>query len=145
MKKKQKTVLHINPPPRDRRCECCQRHTSELKPFGKAGDPLVGDFDGALLLKNFRPDFYHIKEYDEILNRITEMCRSTESWEEYEKCLIEEVGKEKAQDLLGYEQAVNSISASWECRDCFIMDGKEYFDKRHDCWEKRMKDEMSEV
>ena len=36
--KKQKPIIHINPPPPDRRCECCRRHISELKPFGGAGD-----------------------------------------------------------------------------------------------------------
>jgi hypothetical protein len=37
--------ININPPPSDCRCECCGKHISELKPFGKAGDPLVGDFE----------------------------------------------------------------------------------------------------
>ena len=46
--------ITINPPPKDRNCECCGRNNTEIKPFGKAGDPLVGDFDGALLVKNFR-------------------------------------------------------------------------------------------
>jgi hypothetical protein len=44
----------LNPPPENGRCDCCRRHISELKPFGKAGDPLVGDFEGALLLKTYR-------------------------------------------------------------------------------------------
>ncbi len=47
-----KKTISINPPPRDRACECCGR--KDMKPFGKAGDPLVGDFDGALLVKTFR-------------------------------------------------------------------------------------------
>lgn len=47
------TIL-INPPPSDKRCECCKRHISELKPFGGPSDPLVGNFSGALLVKNFR-------------------------------------------------------------------------------------------
>ena len=38
--------FYINPPPQDGTCTCCGRHISELKPFGKAGDPLIGDFDG---------------------------------------------------------------------------------------------------
>ena len=46
--------ISINPPPMDMGCECCGRHAKDCKPFGKAGDPLVGDFDGVLLLKNFR-------------------------------------------------------------------------------------------
>ena len=52
---KDKARIIINPPPKDGRCYCCGRHISELTPFGKAGDPLVGDFDGALLVKNNRP------------------------------------------------------------------------------------------
>jgi hypothetical protein len=51
---KPKPVISINPPPLDRCCMGCGKHISEVKPFGKAGDPLVGDFDGARLLKNFR-------------------------------------------------------------------------------------------
>jgi len=47
-------IVRINPPPSDERCECCGRHVSELKPFGGPGDPLVGDFSGALLAKHFR-------------------------------------------------------------------------------------------
>jgi hypothetical protein len=36
----------VNPPPSDRRCECCGKHISELEPFdGPAG---------AILVKNFR-------------------------------------------------------------------------------------------
>jgi hypothetical protein len=32
------------------RCDCCGKHMSELKPYGKAGDPLVGDLNGELLV-----------------------------------------------------------------------------------------------
>ena len=66
--------ISINPPPADGRCNCCGRHLSELKPFGKAGDPMVGDFDGALLIKKFRPDFPYDegaeKAWDEAENRL---------------------------------------------------------------------------
>jgi hypothetical protein len=48
--------IHINPPSHDRRCWCCGRPISQLKPFGKAGDPLVGDFDGVYLVKKGRRD-----------------------------------------------------------------------------------------
>ena len=48
--------VHINPPPRDEKCECCGKHIKDLKPFGGHGDPLVGDFKGALLVKTFRED-----------------------------------------------------------------------------------------
>jgi len=48
---KEKMQISINPPPPDGCCEHCGKSVKELKPFGKAGDPLVGDFDGALLVK----------------------------------------------------------------------------------------------
>ena len=35
-------------------CDCCTRHISELRPFGKAGDPLKGDFEGAYIVKVYR-------------------------------------------------------------------------------------------
>ena len=46
--------ININPPPADGKCQVCGRSLEELKPFGKAGDPLVGDFDGELLVKRWR-------------------------------------------------------------------------------------------
>ena len=58
---KEKARININPPPEDGRCDCCGRHISELTPFGKAGDPLVGDFDGELLIKKLRA----VGPYDE--------------------------------------------------------------------------------
>lgn len=50
-----KPVISINPPPRDRCCEVCHKNINDLKAFGGPGDPLVGDFTGAKLVKNFRP------------------------------------------------------------------------------------------
>lgn len=130
MTKKQKTVISINPPPQDLKCECCGRHISKLKPFGKAGDPLVGDFDGQLLLKMFRAMTWHREEWDKILEEVYEQCRNTESWEDFESDLIKHVGKKKAQTLIGYDQLVNTVEASWECRECIVLYGKEFFEKR---------------
>lgn len=50
-------TIQINTPPSNLCCERCGKHISKLKPFGKAGDPLVGDFDGARLVKTFRCEF----------------------------------------------------------------------------------------
>ena len=52
--KQAKTRIVINGPPNSGRCHGCGKGPGELKPYGKAGDPLVGDFDGALLIKTFR-------------------------------------------------------------------------------------------
>jgi len=46
----------INGPPRERCCSICNRSISDLKAFGGPGDPCVGDFTGAKLVKRFRED-----------------------------------------------------------------------------------------
>jgi hypothetical protein len=103
-------VLHINPPPSDKCCEKCHKHISELKPFGGPGDPLVGDFTGRLLLKNFRAMHPRIKEYDDKVAAIKD-------WDEFFK-----TNPEEAENLSFYDQLVSTVSASWECRDCFIRE-----------------------
>jgi len=100
--------IFINPPPQDKRCECCRKHISELKPFGHAGDPLVGDFNGALLVKTFRTMALKLNEIQE---------------EEYKKRITEE-------QFNFYEQLSCTVEASWECRDCIILEDEEYFKKR---------------
>ena len=121
--------ININPPPSDGRCNCCGRHISKLKPFGKAGDPLVGDFEGALLVKKFRP----AGPYDE---------EAEKAWNEAEKCiadagykdkdplewLINKYGKEKGEYFYLSHLAYCQIGSSWECRDCAVLDEYEYFE-----------------
>ena len=52
-----KRKVLINPPPEDAKCMICGRHVSELGTFGGPGDPLVGDFSGAKLVKKGREDY----------------------------------------------------------------------------------------
>ena len=137
---KQKPIISINPPPKDRRCECCHKHISELKPFGKAGDPLVGDFDGQLLVKNFRAMMYHNEEADAKIKAVTDEMQKIDGhivYVDYEKKLIEKYGEKEAMELDMYDQAISTVSASWECRDCFILDGEEFYNKRDEMWKKR--------
>jgi len=71
------SAVIINGPPEDGRCNICQRHISDLEPYGGCGDPCTGDFADMKLVKQFRKGWY------------------------------------------------DSISVSWECRDCFQRaDGK---------------------
>lgn len=135
----------INPPPSDGRCEVCRRHISELKPFGGPGDPLVGDFNGELLVKIWR----HMAPYDE---------KAEKAWAEYEKenpqrvkfeqpiadgishveyeeredpiqWFIAKFGEEEGKKLYLSGQAYGCTGASWECRDCIALDEDEYFEK----------------
>lgn len=98
-------AVYINPPPQDGNCNCCGKHINDLKPFGHAGDPLVGDFFNALLVKTYRTMALKLegKELEDYKNRVTE----------------NEFGL--------YDQLSSTIEASWECRDCIILSDKDYF------------------
>ncbi len=50
-------MIAINPPPTDMCCQICHRHCDDLEAFGGPGDPRVGDFAGAKLVKHWREDF----------------------------------------------------------------------------------------
>jgi hypothetical protein len=113
-----KVKILINPPPSDRRCQGCGKHTSELKPFGGAGDPLVGDFTGALLLKTFRSGYRGepIKELDDILSEY-----KCEEGKDNMDELIKKYGQDKIDHAFGYGELSSQVSASWECRDCICL------------------------
>lgn len=98
-------MISINPPPQDKRCEVCGKHITELKPFGHAGDPLVGDFYGALLVKTYRT------MAGELVGKELEDYKK--------KCTEQEFGF--------YEQLTSTVEASWECRDCIILSDDDYF------------------
>jgi len=142
-KQKTEQKIYINPPPSDAKCECCRKHIDKLKPFGGKGDPLNGDFTGAKLVKNFRAMTWHNKEKEDILFEISEQCRALENggdgWERFEELLIEKVGKKKAGELLAYGQLVNTISPSWECRDCILLEGEAFFMKQVKSYAKQSK------
>lgn len=112
----------INPSPADSCCMVCGKNVNELKPFGKAGDPLVGDFDGAKLVKTFRTHAFGgsiskelIEEYETILD---EIGPNAENIIEVEN----KYGEEKVGYAINYDQFSNTISPSWECRDCIILE-----------------------
>jgi hypothetical protein len=45
----------VRPPPGDLRCEVCQRPPDDVPRYGGPGNPLPGDFSGAILVKRPRP------------------------------------------------------------------------------------------
>jgi len=121
----------INPPPEDRRCQCCGRHISELEPFGKAGDPLVGDFNGALLVKSFRPSGPCDEEIELAMSE-AERCYETDGFDDPLEWMIDKFGKKKAEELCFTAEAYNCVGASWECRNCICLGTNEYFEKLHE-------------
>lgn len=102
------TVFSINPPPQDGCCEICRKNWRKLEPFGGPGDPLVGDFSGAMLVKKFRPMAPPLSDGE---------------MEQFKR----EFGEEKASL---YDQCQNTIEASWECRECIVLPSKEAHKKK---------------
>ena len=135
----------INPPPSDGRCSVCGRHMSELKPFGGPGDPLVGDFNGELLVKRWRAEGPYDeegekagKEYEKenpLRVKFEQPIADGVSHVEYEdredpiSWFINKFGEEKGKRLYYGGMLSSSSRPSWECRDCFILDEDEYFEK----------------
>ena len=109
-------------------CDCCGRNISKLKPFGKEGDPLAGNFEGSILIKKFRSAAPKVK--NEKWNRIIENYTETygRNYDKFEKDMILLFGKEEFERLYMWEQANGTIGASWECRDCICLDDDEYFE-----------------
>ena len=123
----------INPPPSDGRCIVCDRHISELKPFGGPGDPLVGDFTGEVLVKNFRPDFPYPDEIREV-NKRAKKEEGIRSGDDFESWFIANYGEDERKRLneifeTWEETGLNQVGKSWECRDCIVLDDDEYFQK----------------
>jgi hypothetical protein len=123
-----KARINLNPPPADGRCECCGRHISELEPFGGPGDPLVGDFTGALLVKKFRPDGPYNNEAETAVAEALKHCDS-DDFDCALEWMIKEYGQEKGTELFDLASAYRSVGAIWECRNCSKLNVNEYFKK----------------
>ena len=125
-----KPRININPPPADGRCNCCGRHVSELEPFGKAGDPFVGDFEGALLIKKFRRLGPYNEEAEKALFEADKFLSDAgRKGEDPKHWMLKVYGKEKGEKLYWSGIASCQTGSSWECRDCAVLDEDEYFEK----------------
>lgn len=114
--------VNINPPPSDGKCECCGRHMHGIKPFGKAGDPLIGDFEGTLLLKIFRNEGPYDKS---ALHSIKELGGGNDLF----ALMIAKYGVHKGKDIYYRALASAIVVPSWECRNCVVLSDDEYFKK----------------
>ena len=122
-------VANTNPTPQDETCVCCGRHSDELEPFGKAGDPLTCNFDGMFLISKARPLCPPIKEFDMLW---AEHWRheDTVGYEEAVERMIQKFGKKKVDELIGYIE-IRSFPPEYtiECRDCACLDNTEFYEK----------------
>jgi len=122
--------VNINPPPEDGRCHCCGRHISKLTPFGKAGNPLVGDFDGELLVKKWRAVGPYDEKAEKALKYVEKIMEKQGCAGEYPlDWMIKIYGKEKGERYLFTVEAFSQVGSSWECRDCAVLEGDEYFEQ----------------
>ena len=121
------------------RCDCCRRHISQLKPFGKAGDPLNEDLDGVLLVKTFRS---YDQPMDEVSKIIREYLRTASSKSEEDSAiaekarekLVKKFGEDGAeQALMTYQLCFQPIK-SWECRDCICLSNKRFHRMRRNIY-----------
>jgi hypothetical protein len=125
---KPKPGVNINPPPADGRCECCGRYMSDLTPFGGPGDPLVGDFTGAYLIKRYRP----YGPYDERAEKALEEAEKlylNEGFDDELDYMMHKYGNLEGKRLYWAPVLHGYVSKSWECRDCVVLDTNEYIEK----------------
>ena len=111
----------------DENCVCCGRHVSELKPYGKAGDPLVGDFEGLRLLRPYRADDLPDEEADMAFEEAYKYCKDDD--EDILEWMQNKYGKEKGLQLYGTWLLSHSVSKHSLCRDCIILDLETYYKK----------------
>jgi hypothetical protein len=120
--------MYINPPPDDGRCDCCEKHLNELKPFSVTGHAWGMDIEDALLVKRGRPMGPPDEEVDRIMKEFFGSCLSDEDEKKAEERLIEVYGEEKAGKLMGSFEESHMVTTSWECRECMALDTEAYFE-----------------
>jgi hypothetical protein len=114
----------------ERRCPCCGRPKSKLKPFNKDwlsevnGTPVLKD---VFFLRTYRRDGPYgdgVDIYEEYLDN----CKG--NWELAEHLLHNTYGKETAEQIILWAMGYAQVGSSWECSDCYFLEGEEY-DKKH--------------
>jgi hypothetical protein len=123
-------VYNINPPPKNGRCECCGRHISELRPFGKVRHPIFGDLEGALLVKQWRKLPPYDARPQSIHGEMIVKGPTGTLLENGKKYLIERSGDGMAEEIRLYHfSGENKVGSSWECRDCIDLDEEEFLER----------------
>ena len=123
---KPKPGININPPPDDGRCECCGKHISQLKPFGKNNDADHSNYDGAYLLKTFRRNGPYYEQAELAIKEAEEQApeENPRLW------LMKKYGDGIGFGLYMAAEAYSCVDRSWECKDCVVLSDDEFFEKR---------------
>lgn len=120
-------MLKSSTGPSDGRCERCRRHFSELKPFGKSGDPLVGNVEGLFFVNINRTLVPYDPESDRLWAEYFDKCQTQDDKEEARKAFIQQFGEEELEQLEWYMYLSCQLERFWLCRDCVILDAWEFW------------------
>lgn len=90
---------------------------------------------GKSLTKKEKEEYDSLKTIKLIENK--DICRfnflQNKFWNSYEhldeKKFLKKYGKKELEMYWFHEQLCGTITASWECRDCIILNDEEYFNK----------------
>ncbi len=112
-------------PPFPDNCDVCGKHTSELKPFGSSKDPRVADLRGKFLARRWRPE----RLLSEDVRKLLESAEKERTGADARTWFVSKYGEEEGESLYYTAVFFSDYEPSWECRDCFILDHDEYFEK----------------
>jgi hypothetical protein len=113
------------------RCRCCGRVQSQLKQFNKEwlsevnGKPVSED---VFFLKTYRRDAPY-GDGVEVYEAYLDICKG--NFEVTEQLLRNTYDKETAEQVIFWAIAYAQVGSSWECSDCYFLEGEDYDEK---CW-----------
>jgi len=100
-----------------------------LEAWDEAGRP--GDMDDDLFIPDEEGGKRINPEKMEIFEKLAEeKTKWLVSW------FVYKYGEEKGERIYSYDEYSPGTSKSWECRDCIVLDGDEFFEKREQTLEK---------
>lgn len=119
----------INASRRKAQCDCCGRQLNELKPYGKAGDPIESNFEGKFLVKAFRPTIPVDDEADKKWEEFFGNCHNKKEYKVARERLIQAYGTKEVLKIELYKKAYSN-PVVWLCRDCIILGPDDYLEAR---------------
>jgi hypothetical protein len=121
---------YINASRRKTQCDCCGRQLRELKPYGKAGDPLESDFEGKFLVKALRPTIPSDAEADKKWEEFFGNSHSKKDYRMVRERLVQAYGEEEVLKIEAYKTFSSPLRKVWLCRDCIILEADDYLEVR---------------
>jgi hypothetical protein len=123
---KERYLDSLDPP---EKCDCCSRNLGELSPFTE-DDPVMNHFNGKLLARRYRIGAPPTEGVNKMADELFGNCITVQDLIKSQKKIIQEYGMEEGYKLWTFTFFLDDLfKHSWECRDCIILDTKQYFKK----------------